>query len=333
MRTVGWRFVVVALLLLVPGWVQAAGFKLRLPTGLQEDAAQIPDDNPLTVEKIALGKKFFWDTRWSASGTVSCAGCHRPDHGWSDPRPFSTDFAGKPTTRHAPTLVNRLFSEQQHWSGERASLEEQAHLDVNTTNEKVMAQLGTVPEYRREFRAAFGRDFDSVGVAQAIAAYVRTIVSGNSPYDRFQAGDRTAMSASAQRGLRLFEGKALCSRCHAGFNFTGEGYRNIGVGMDKPNPDLGRYTITREDADRGAFKTPTLRDVARRGPYMHDGSERTLAGVVELYDRGGVKNPWLSSDMKPLGLTAQERADLVEFMKALTGEIDPAVSHPPVLPK
>jgi cytochrome c peroxidase len=122
------------------------------------------------------------------------------------------------------------------------------------------------------------------------------------------------MSASAQRGLRLFEGKAMCTRCHAGFNFTGEGYRNIGVGMADKDPDLGRYAVTGDDPDRGAFKTPTLRDVARRGPYMHDGSEKTLADVVEYYDRGSVKNPWLSSDMKPLGLTAQERADLVEFM-------------------
>jgi cytochrome c peroxidase len=325
--------VVAAAFLLVPGRPLAADFKLKLPLGLQEDAAQIPDDNPITAEKAALGKKFFWDKRWSASGTVFCAGCHRPDHGWSDPRTFSIDFAGRPTPRHAPTIVNRLFSEQQHWSGLRASLEAQAHLDVNKTDEKVVANLGAVPAYRQEFRAVFGRELDPVGVAQAIAAYVRTIVSGNSPYDRFMAGDRSAMSESAQRGLRLFEDKAMCSRCHAGFNFTGEGFRNIGVGMDKPNPDLGRYAVTGEDADRGAFKIPTLRDVARRGPYMHDGSEWTLADVVDYYDRGGVKNPWLSADMKPLGLTAQERADLVEFMKALSGEIDPEVGRPPVLPR
>jgi len=323
----------VVALLSGPGLTSAADFPLKLPTGLQADAAQIPDDNPITPEKVALGKKFFWDKRWSASGTVACASCHRPDHGWSDPRRFSIDFEGKPTPRHAPTLVNRLFSDQQHWSGVRASLEEQAGKDVNKTDEKVMAQLGSIAEYRREFRAAFGRDFDPEGVAQAIAAYVRTIVSGDSPYDRFQAGDTRAMSESAQRGLRLFEGKAMCSRCHAGFNFTGENYRNIGVGMTAGEPDLGRYTVTGDDSDRGAFKTPTLRDVAKRGPYMHDGSEKTLEDVIAYYDRGGVKNAWLSTDMKPLTLTAQERADLVEFMKALTGRIDPEVSRPPILPK
>lgn len=333
MRARAARAVVVAALLLHPAWSPAAELKLTLPAGLQEDAAQIPDDNPITREKVALGKKFFWDKRWSASGTVACVSCHRPDHGWSDSRRFSTDYAGRPTARHTPTIVNRLFSDQQHWSGLRPSLEEQAGKDVNTTDETIMRQLGTIPAYRAEFRAVFGRDFDPAGVAQAIAAYVRTILSGDSLYDRFQAGDRSAMSASAQRGLRLFESKAMCSRCHAGFNFTGEGYRNIGVGMAGKDPDLGRHAVTGDDPDRGAFKTPTLRDVAKRGPYMHDGSEKTLADVVEYYDRGGVKNPWLSSDMKPLGLTAQERADLVEFMRALTGRIDPEVSRSPDLPK
>ena len=168
-------------------------------------------------------------------------------------------------------------------------------------------------------------------VAKAIAAYVRTIVSGNSPYDRFKAGDKSALSTEAQRGLALFEGKAGCVSCHAGFNFTDENYRNVGVGMDKPNPDFGRYTVTKNETDKGAFKTPTLRDVARRGPYMHDGSEKTLEEVVAFYNRGGVKNPWLSSDVKPLKLTAQEQKDMVAFLQSLTGEIDPEVGRPPTV--
>lgn len=235
--------------------------------------------------------------------------------------------------RHTPTIVNRLFSDQQLWTGLRPTLEEQALKDLNRTDEKVVEHLGSIPAYQQEFRKVFGHDLEPIGVARAIAAYVRTIVSGNSPYDRFKAGDKSALSTEAQRGLTLFEGKAGCVSCHAGFNFTDENYRNVGVGMDKPNPDLGRYTVTKNESDKGAFKTPTLRDVARRGPYMHDGSEKTLEEVVAYYDRGGVKNPWLSTDMKPLGLTARERADLVEFMKALTGRIDPAVSRPPDLPK
>ena len=306
--------------------------KLKLPLGLQEQAAYIPDDNPVTPEKIAFGKKLFWDKRWSASGTVACVSCHQPNHGWSDPERFSTNFAGKPTPRRAPTIINRLFSDRQLWTGLRASLEDQAKNDGNRTDEKVVAHLGAVPAYQQEHRKVFGRDLDTDGVAKAIAAYVRTIVSGNSPYDRFVAGDKSALSAEAQRGLRVFEGKAQCVRCHAGFNFTDENYRNIGVGMDKEKPDLGRFVVTKNEADKGAFKTPTLRDVAKRPPYMHDGSLKTLEEVVAFYNRGGHKNPTLSAEIRPLGLSVQEQGDLLAFMRALTGEIDPEVGRPPALP-
>ena len=331
------RHLLVVLALVVTGVVVAgtteAQQKMKLPLGLQADAAFIPGDNPQTPEKIALGKKFFWDKRWSTSGTVACVSCHQPDHGWTDPQRFSTNFAGKPTPRRAPTLVNRLFSDSQLWTGLRVSLEDQALKDSNRTDEKVVEHLGTVPAYQQEFRKVFGRELDPDGVAKAIAAYVRTIVSGNSPYDRYRAGDKSAISAAAQRGLAVFEGKALCARCHAGFNFTDEGYRNIGVGMDKENPDLGRYSVTKKEEDKGAFKTPTLRDVAKHTPYMHDGSQKTLEEVVAFYDRGGHKNPWLSSDVKTLKLTNQEQKDLVAFLNSLSGEIDPEVGKPPTLPK
>jgi cytochrome c peroxidase len=311
----------------------AAEYKLRLPRGLQEQAAYIADDNPLTLEKIALGKQFFWDKRWSFNGTVACVSCHPPDHGWSDPAPLSMHANGKPTLRHAPTIVNRLFSDRQLWTGLRASLEEQSIKDSNRTDEKVVESLGAIPAYREQFRKVFGTDLNPDGVGKAIAAYVRTILSGNSPYDRFLAGDKSALSPAAQRGLALFEGNARCVRCHTGFNFTDEGYHNIGVGMDKENPDLGRYTVTKNEADKGAFKTPTLRDVAKRGPYMHDGGEKTLEAVVAFYNKGGVKNPWLSREIQPLSLSAQEQSDLVAFLRSLTGEIDPEVGKPPVLPQ
>jgi cytochrome c peroxidase len=306
---------------------------LTLPLGLDDGAAFVPDDNRPTPDKIALGKQFFWDKRWSKSGTVACVSCHQPGHGWTDVERFSTNFAGKPTPRRAPTLVNRLFSDRQLWTGVRTTLEDQAKHDGNVSDEAVVARLGAIPRYQEQHRTVFGRDLDADGVARAIAAYVRTIVSGNAAYDRFKAGDRTAMSTAAQRGLALFEGKANCVRCHAGFNFTDEGYRNIGVGMDQDNPDLGRFGVTRNEADKGAFKTPTLRDVARRGPYMHDGSVATLADVVAYYDRGGIPNAWLSTDVRPLGLTSQERSDLVEFMRSLSGDIAGDVSQPPTLPK
>jgi len=322
----------VVVTLVSAGGVGAQG-KPKLPLGLDADSAFVPADNSMTPERIALGKKFFWDKRWSISGTVACVSCHRPEHGWSDPSQFSINFAGKPTPRHSPTIENRLFSDRQLWTGLRPSLEEQALRDSNRTDEMVVKHLGSVPAYQAEFRRVFGTELDPDGVAKAVASYVRTIVSGNSPYDRFRAGEKTALSPAAQRGQALFAGRARCVACHAGFNFTDEGYRNIGVGMDKADPDLGRYTVTKDEADKGAFKTPTLRDVARRGPYMHDGSEKTLEDVVAFYDRGGVKNPWLSQDIRPLGLSREDQADLVAFLHALTGEIDPEVGKPPVLPQ
>jgi cytochrome c peroxidase len=312
---------------------QGAEHQLTLPLGLQDQAAFIPDDNPPTSDKIALGKQFFWDKRWSKSGTVACVNCHQPNHGWTDPQRLSTNFEGKPTSRRAPTLVNRLFSDRQLWTGLRTSLEDQAKHDGNRSDDTVVAHLGASPAYQEQHRRVFGRDLDADGVARAIAAFVRTIVSGNSPNDRFKAGDKGAISPAARRGLVLFEGQANCARCHVGFNFTDESYHNIGIGMDREKPDLGRFIVTRNEADRGAFKTPTLRDVAKRGPYMHDGGEETLADVVAFYDKGGMKNPWLSGEVRPLGLTMQERADLVEFMRALTGEIDLEVGRAPVLPR
>jgi cytochrome c peroxidase len=196
----------------------------------------------------------------------------------------------------------------------------------------VVQNLGAIVAYQEQFRKVFGTDFNTEGVAKAIAAYVRTILSGNSPYDRFRAGDTTALSPAAQRGLALFEEKARCTRCHTGFNFTDEDYHNIGVGMDREHPDLGRYTVTKDEADKGAFKTPTLRDVASRGPYMHDGSLKTLEEVVDYYAKGGTANPWLSPKSQLLNLTAQERADLIAFLHALTGEVAPEVSSSPQLP-
>ncbi len=324
------------LLLIVPfvaAGAQGAEYKLRLPRGLQEQAAYIPDDNPLTPEKIALGKQFFWDKRWSFSGTVACVSCHLPDHGWSDPLQLSMHANGKPTARHSPTIVNRLFSDRQAWTGLRASVDDLSIKDSNRTDEKVVEHLGAIPAYREQFRKVFGTDLNPDGVAKAIAAYVRTILSGNLPFDRFNAGDKGGLSSAAQRGLALFEGKARCVRCHTGFNFSDEGYHNIGVGMDKENPDLGRYNVTKTEADKGAFKTPTVRDVAKRGPYMHDGGEKTLEGVVAFYNKGGIKNPWLSREVQPLNLSAQEQSDLVAFLRSLTGEIDPEVGKPPVLPQ
>lgn len=276
--------------LLVLAWVvsgtHAVEHTLGLPLGLEEQAAYIPEDNPLTPEKIALGKQLFWDKRWSRNGTVACVSCHDPNHGWADPRQFSVTFEGKPTSRHSPTLINRVFSEHQQWAGTRASLEDQAMKARDQSPELLVKNLGAIPAYQEQFRNVFGTELHAEGVAKAIAAYERTILSGNSPYDRFKAGDQNALAPSAQRGWALFTGKARCETCHSSFNFTDEGYHNLGVGMDREQPDLGRYTVTQKETDKGAFKTPTLRDVATRPPYMHDGSLKTLAEVVAFYSQG-----------------------------------------------
>lgn len=333
MSWLGIRVTTLGAILCLAVGVAGGDWKLRLPLGLQEQAAFIPDDNPLTPEKAALGKQLFWDRRWSRNGTVACVSCHDPKHGWADPRQFSLTYEGKPTSRHSPTLVNRLFSDRQQWAGARASLEEQALRARDQSPELLVRTLGAIPSYQEQFRRVFGTPVTAEGVAKAIAAYERTILSGNAPYDRFRAGDRSALSPAAQQGLTLFEGKARCRSCHAGFNFTDESYHNLGVGMERAEPDLGRFTVTGKDADRGAFKTPTLRDVARRPPYMHDGSLRTLEDVVALYDRGGTANPWRSGEVQPLGLTADERAALVAFLEALTGEVAADVASPPALPE
>jgi cytochrome c peroxidase len=320
-------------LLLVSSAASAADLPLKLPLGLQAQAAYVPEDNPLTPEKIALGKQLFWDKRWSRNGTIACVSCHDPAHGWADARRLSARWDGSPTPRHSPTLVNRLFADTQQWAGTRTSLEDQAMKASDQTPELLVKNLGPIEGYRVQFKKVFGTEVTPIGVAKAIAAYERTILSGNAPYDKFRAGDTNALSPAAKRGLTLFEGKARCVTCHSGFNFTDESYHNLGVGMNREKPDLGRFTVTKREEHKGAFKTPTLRDVAKRPPYMHDGSHASLTEVVALYNVGGVKNPWLSGEMKPLGLDATEIADLVAFMEALTGEVAPEVSTPPELPK
>lgn len=303
-------------------------FELKIPLGLDPDAVYIPEDNPLTAEKVELGRKLYFDKRLSADNSVACATCHNPKFGFTDGQPVSTGIKGQKGGRSAPTVINRLFSKEQFWDGRAEDLEAQAlgpiqnPIEMGNTLEGVVKKLNAIEGYRQEFRKVFGTDVTAEGIAKAIASFERTVLSGNSPYDRFKAGDKKALSESAQRGLALFESKRVnCVTCHVGPNFTDEGFRNIGVGMDKIKPDLGRFEVTKRDADRGAFKTPTLREIARTAPYMHDGSLKTLLDVINFYDRGGIPNPYLSPDMKPLKLSEQEKADLVEFLKSLTGEM------------
>lgn len=301
-----------------------APYTLILPLGLQKEAAYIPPDNLLTPEKIELGRQLYFDGRLSADGTVSCATCHASDQGFSDGRPASIGIKGQVGGRNAPVTFNRLFSQEQFWDGRAASLEEQAlgpiqnPIEMGNTLDHMVATLSAIKGYHKQFKQVFGTEVNAAGVAKAIAAFERSLVCGNSAFDRYEDGDDNALSESEQRGLELFREKGNCVRCHTGFAFTDERYHNIGVGVDKPNPDFGRYNVTKKESDKGAFKTPTLRNIAASAPYFHDGSAKTLEDVVEFYDKGGIKNPNLSNEIKRLLLTVPEKADLVAFMKSLS---------------
>lgn len=304
-----------------------------------------PDDNLYSKDRAALGKLLYFDKRLSSDGTVSCATCHSPELAFADGAPVSTGINGQKGGRSAPTVINRGYSTEQFWDGRAATLEDQAigpiANPIEMTNEKdptkahqtCVDRLRRIPEYVSRFEKAYGvRDFGIKDVGKAIATFERTVLSGNAPFDKFKNGDEKAMSAAAARGMAIFFKKTACDSCHLGFNFTDGSYVNLGIGMDKPNPDLGRYLVTKREEDKGAFKTPTLRDIANTGPYMHDGSLKTLEEVVEHYNKGGIKNPQLDERMKPLNLTDGEKKDLVEFMKALSGEgwqMDPPKEFPP----
>jgi cytochrome c peroxidase len=261
-------------------------------------------------------------------------------HGFAEPRKTSTGVGGKVGARNAPTAINRLFSKEQFWDGRAADLEDQAKGPITNPIEMAMpsaeatvAKLTAIKGYGPLLAKAFGTPEVTMDrIAQAIASFERTLVSGNSPFDRYQAGDHAAMSQAAVRGMAVFDGKGNCVTCHAGFNFSDESYHNLGVGIDAKEPDLGRAKISHADGETGAFKTPTLRNVAQTAPYMHDGSEATLTDVIALYDRGGNPNPHLSKEMRPLHLSAGERADLLAFLRALTGD-GPRVKAPASLPK
>jgi cytochrome c peroxidase len=296
-------------------------------------ALAAPADNPQTDAKIRLGAQLYFDTRLSADNTISCATCHDPKTGWANPHPTDTGIGGQVGGRNSGTILNAGYMRFQFWDGRAGSLEEQAlgpihnPIEMGETLENVVRKLNAIPGYRSQFQTVFGTDVDTDGIAKAIASFERTVVTGPAPYDRWLAGDKKAMSPAAVRGLNLFKGKGHCMPCHSGPAFSDQGFHNLGIGMNKPNPDLGREKTINDPADRGRFKTPGLRNCALTPPYLHDGSEATLRDVIELYDRGGVPNPDLDPLMLPLRLTAREKSDLVAFLEALTGT-QPEIAKP-----
>ncbi len=287
----------------------------------------IPADNPLTPQSIALGRDLFRDRRLSRDGTVSCAGCHDPARAFSGRRQVARGVGGAVGTRNTPTIVNRAWGRSFFWDGRASTLEEQVRQPILNP-----AELGSTPEaiealarshrYQGRFRAAFGTDPMFDDVVRVLAGYVRTIVAGDTPYDRYLTGDVRALSDAARRGLGLFSGRARCATCHSGSLLTDESFHNTGVAWrGGVLADDGRASVTRQPEDQGAFKTPTLRDVAQTAPYMHDGSLATLGDVVDFYDRGGHSNPGLDPGIRPLRLTSAEKRDLEAFLRSVTGRV------------
>jgi len=295
-----------------------------IPSGLARNRG-VPADNQLFPERVRLGRKLFFDPLLSADGKLACATCHDPEHGFASAAPRAVGIHGKVGTRNAPSLLNRTYGNSFFWDGRTGTLEAQAlepivnPLELGSQLRDVVAKLGADPEYRQAFAAAYEGGVTGENLGRALAAFERVLLSGNSLVDRFQAGEASALSESQRRGLWVYEGRGRCWRCHHGPNYTDESFHNTGVAALQSQPDPGRFAATHDEADRGKFKTPSLRGVSRSGPYMHDGSLATLSDVVSFYNRGGGNDPRRDPLMRPLDLTPQEIDSLIEFLKALDG--------------
>jgi cytochrome c peroxidase len=323
------------------GTGKSAAYQLPTILGLEDPNTFVPAENPVTAKKVDLGRLLFYDKRLSKNDTIACVSCHMPDRGFTDRKPVSTGINNLKGDRSAPASINRVYSKGQFWDGRAETLEDQSvgpfvnpveHGFKN--HDEMIAKMRKIPGYRKLFQEVFGREIVIEDVGKAIASFQRTILSGNSAVDKFDlGGDEKALSDPAQRGLELFRGKARCTRCHSGFNFTDEKFHNLGIGWDNNTVDLGRYMVTKNAEDIGAFKTPTLREIARTAPYMHDGRFKTLEEVVNFYNQGGIANPHQDNTIIPLELTEQEKQDLVAMLKSLNGEGWQHVTAPKTFPK
>ncbi len=281
---------------------------ITVPLGLDR-YIPAPSDNPMSAESISLGKRLFSDRRLSRDQTIACSNCHDPQRAFSDAHPRAVGIAGKQGNRRTPRLANRAWGKSFFWDGRAKSLEEQ-----------VLGPIANPLEMDLDPAVAASRvGLSKRQLQQALASYVRSILSGDSPYDRYLAGDAAALSLRQRAGLALFRGKAGCASCHLGPNLTDEEFHVTGVGS---GADGGRYAVTGVEAERGAFKTPGLRDAARTPPYMHDGSVANLADVIRFYNEGGNRRvAGLDPELRPLGLSAEEQDALAAFLEALNGKI------------
>ncbi len=338
-------------------------FKIQLPLGIPAEIWSyfVPKDNPMTAAKVELGRQLFFDKRLSVNESVSCATCHNPKLAFTDGKTVAEGVYGKRGVRNAPTLLNAMFHSGQFHDGRAGSLEAQAKLPLinpvemgNQSHSQLVSRLQSIPDYSIKFQQVFRSPVTMEALSKAIAAFERTLVSANSPFDRFVSGDRGALSEPAQRGFALFRGKARCSACHI-FNeafpfFTDRSYRNTGVSgnsaafeplaiqareltrsaspaaglqqltREEGAPELGRFLVTGHSLDIGAFKIPSLRDVELTAPYFHDGSAKTLADVIRFYVRGGKTTFNRDWELQGINLTEGEQGDLIEFLKSLTSD-------------
>lgn len=316
-----------------PAWERENPIKPPAPSPLGMEVF-FEDVKPPSPASVRLGRWLFYDTRLSSDNTIACATCHKPEYAFSEPTPVSTGVRGQKGGRKAPTFINKAVTLAPHffWDGRAASLEDQVlgpvanPIEMGNTHDAMIETLSRVQGYKPYFKEAFGTDeVTKVRVAQAIADYERTRVSGNSPYDRWRFNrEQDAVSAAAKRGHDLFFDTAGCVQCHTGSSFSDSLFHNVGVGWDpktKTFKDEGRFAVTKKPEDLGSFKTPVLRDVSKHAPYMHDGSIATLREVVELYNRGGNPNPNLTRGrIKPLNLKPEDIDALVAFLESLNGE-------------
>ena len=324
-------FALVSLLVLASGVIARAEPGANANSGDWRDeyrrprAIPYPASNPFTPEKAELGRALFFDTRLSASKTVSCASCHKPGHGWSDGASHARGEGPTPMLFHTPTLLDIAWLDRLGWDGKFRDIEAVTFAPItspagmNMPEEKLLAMLAGDRSYVELFARAFpGKVIDRRTVEMALSTFERSITSKTAPFDRWIEGDESAMPQAAKRGFALFSGKAHCSECHSGWAFTDGSFHDIGVAKED-EPGRGRFFASSLKLQH-AFKTPSLRNASDRGPFMHDGSIATLEAVIDLYNKGGVDRPSRAEVIKPLGLSASEKVDLLAFLRALSDD-------------
>jgi cytochrome c peroxidase len=288
--------------------------------------APYPEGNQPNAARVELGHKLFFDPRMSGDGNMSCASCHNPALGWSDGLPTARGVKSSVLGRASPTVFNTAYNSIQMWDGRKRSLEDQAmgpmqaNVEMNMDIAKLFQWIGNSEGYKALFAKAYpGEPINEDTLSKAIASFERTVVSRDSPFDRWIQGDAQALSTQQVEGFKVFAGRGNCLACHSGANFTDNGFHNLGLASwGVAEPDMGRYAQKPVNAMKGAFKTPTVREVARTAPYFHDGSAKTLMEVVDYYDRGGHVKTNLSPNIRPLGLSLQEKQALVAFLQSLS---------------